>query len=291
MKKYILFFVFLLNCGSLFSQNLSIEDTSVRKKGVNNFVVSYTVQRFPEKNSIIYDNKPPNNHLYAHSANGGYWSFLYERTTNYGLIFGGGIIYGTRNYNFGIDLDVSGYDPSAAYNLAGMRFQRNFIFNVNYTGPKIVLGYKYPVKEKWGLIVKSGFAIRHFFDGLDPYEVDFRNFLDFVDANGVFRSLQIGDITSYVGRQREFMNKKRYFPNKDLNFDCYFGIDRSFQYKWLKSMSVGVEVGSSLGTQSIYGTGAFKVETKNNLVDNKYSYDYYLDKNNYAGIRITLCVF
>jgi hypothetical protein len=285
--KIPILFLLLLNCAHVYGKNNSHSDTSKYKKGVNNFIISYTTQQFLDKKSLIYDNKSPNNHLYAHNAKGGYWSFMYERTTKNSFIWGGGIVYGTRNYRLGIDLDVSGYDPMASQNLEGKRFQRHFNFDVNYFAPKIVLGYKLPIKEKWSLTLKTGIAIRCFFDGLNPNTVDFRNFIEYVNANGNLVSRQIGYIESDIGRQNDYTNNKRYFPNKDWNFDFYFGIDRVLKYKWLQSLSVGIELGSALGTASIYGTGAFEVATIDKFDNSSYSYDHYLDKNKYLGIRFT----
>lgn len=286
MKKIILF-LFLTHCES---DLYALSDTTRKSPNISNnhkVIFSYTYQRYYDNKSIVNDALPPHKHVYANNTTCYYYSIQYEYITRYMLSLTVGFDYGLRKYDIGIDQDISNFDSTATHNLAGKRFKRQIPVSVTYIAPRMLIGYKLPLRKKWSIHAKAGSTLKLFFDGLNKGDMDFRNFAEYIDASGTPTKYQIGYIESKLGRQKSLVNSRRYFPNKILSQELYLGTNYELSGTWLTVISIGFEGTSNWSKWDKYGTGALVVYSKAKAgASVPTSEDFFVDRNISIGLRI-----
>jgi hypothetical protein len=272
-----------------------VDDTithATKKKGYSRVYASYATQNYYEANSVKYDGNLPENHIHPNNTNGHSWCLQYERVTRYGLILGGGFHYGIRRYDITIRQDFSNFDPQAAITLKGVMSFERYPVSVNYCGPKFYVGYRLPLNKKWGLALKIGVAHKLFFDGNWDHTI---TTMSYGTDNG--RQTKTVDITyteMKFGREmvieghrsgaiQKFLGTK-YFPNKLPYYECYVGIERAFDKRWIKNMTIGIE--ANRGWWMWDNVGSMIIWTSPSIDKLGSSRENYIDRNLSLGLRV-----
>lgn len=260
-----------------------------KKHGYNRIYPSISVMQYHDKNSIVYDGKPPDNYIKAKNTIGHYWGLQFERVTKHSVIFSAGLQYGTRSYDITIQQDLTNFNvDDAANNLKGVIYRDRTTLSVNYFGFRLMSGYGLPIKNKISVVAKGGISLKLDYDGLWEEKSNFVKYKS--DTGNVFHSSQITITKKEFGRdpnivKRGFLGNNR-FPSGLYATDIYLGIEKEMNMPLIKNISVGIECINSW-TSSEYSHSMI-IRSKNTVNETLNSYDRYYDKNLSIGLRVAV---
>ena len=271
-----------------------------QKKGTSQLYLGTARQQYFDNGGVNNDNILPNDNIRPNNPFAQNYSIEYRRTTRSGWIYGGGLQTGMRKYDIGIYRNLSNFDPQAKESLAGAIYQRRIIANVRYFEPRIFTGYHYPLNAKWAVSVMAGMSFRFFTSGVEEYnrtkfisyKLDNSNITietPFIQEDYDFGRSPLG----YVGGK---LFKRNYITEHAFNVDLYIGIQRKVNYKWLKTIEVGLEADHRIDNKSWktldnIPTSAMLVWLRPDISvtdENNFSKDQFYDRNISLGIRLSL---
>ncbi|MBX2906418.1 MAG: hypothetical protein KF744_10300 [Taibaiella sp.] len=256
-----------------------------KKHGYNRLCISFTSQQYNEQGSIVNGNPFPGISIRARNTKGNYAALQYERTTKYGLLLSAGIHYGTRRYAIVTKQDFTNFDQDAAIALNGYTYSYKFATTVNYTGLRLLVGYRWQLHPNWAITAKAGLTEKRFFNG--PWEHPIFS-VDYISDNG-YTNNEVSFMYAETKFGRQTIVKAIgplqtiYFPNRLLSGQGYIGIDRSLKRSlWAKEISVGLEYDWS-NYEKFQSLSIWTSPNRNNLMASKSDY---IDRNMSIGLRL-----
>jgi hypothetical protein len=214
----------------------------------------------------------------------------YQRTTRYGLIFGGGIYYGSQRNTIDVIYrsDMRWFDPESddPQRLATTEeVKKNYSFTAKYAALQLKGGYSFKLPAAWG----KGWRLE------TTLGVTSRLYLNSPNINKAEQDLSTTqwmimyekDGTYYASR---FAEESGGWPGKgQLNlaetFEGYVGISKAINLGWLRNFSLGFEVGKSFFHR---GSAGF---IRNNMIDfyeKPVAHNNYESKNLSLGIKLSV---
>lgn len=263
---------------------------TTRSKPINRLSFCFTGQYFFDKKSVRNDGKLPENILFPNNILGYMVSLEYERVSKSGFMYGGGPIYGKRNYDLVVSQDLSNFDPNAVNSLKGYARKTQEEGHLNYFGYKLNMGYRRSLNKNWALLGKAGYNMQFLLDGSRAQVYAYNIYMD---DNSRVRNQEIHSISYVYGRQPggsgnvSFFQFRRHFPYNYLVANAYVGAEYcNIPSRWVKSASIGFEMGRILAD----GADVMVVRSREtinisptNLID--MSRDVFIDRYFYLGLR------
>lgn len=263
---------------------------SPRPKPINRLSFFFAEQYYYEKFSVRTDGKKPDNILYPQNTFGKAMSIEYERITPSGFTYGGGLIYGTRNYDLLIKNDVSNFDPEAVNRLKGKYIETRQKGSINYKGLKLNAGYRKILDKNWALFCKTSFEARLLHDG--SRAVSYIYYI-YYDDNLNVKQQQMLSIINVYGRNPDFQKYTSFYrfirsPSYGV-LSTYIGAEYgNMPFSWVKKFSLGLEIGKGItfgdDNEAMIVRSRESINTSpTNLTE--MSRDVFIDRNFYLGLR------
>lgn len=254
------------------------------KKGYNRVYFSYSKQNYRDAKSIKYDGTSPDNHIFTPNTNAHCWSLGYERVTHSGLSLSAELQYGVRRYTISLTQNMTNFDPEASKNLNNLLYNfGEYGTKINYWGPKLMIGYRKQITHKWFATAKVGFAIKLF------YSCDWTEFtgkdLEYDKDNGQSQYLSIAVMNLKFGRESPGRDKIS-FPVSLPTYECYIGLERLLNFRFLKNIAIGLE-----GSRGFYMWNRHEVvviHSSPTINQIGASRDVFIDRNIAYGLHISL---
>lgn len=269
--------------------------------GKNRWYPVYSYHQYFDKTSVILDNRAPSNTIQPNNPTSYYVGINFEHITKSGFVYGGGLFYGRRKYDINIYHDLSNFDPDARIALQGKSYNRNILASVSYWGPRLLVGYKYKLPHTWSLNARFGFHFRGYLSEATEsnqykeitYKLDDQPIIareSFLQADYKFG----GEIKKTNISRRLF---KYYQSNYVLGYDMYVAAERSLNYKYLKSICIGIEMTRDVDLRKLrgklqyedYGGAPMRVYARNDvskIKEQDFSQDFFIERNISLGIRL-----
>lgn len=282
MKRF-----FLLTVVSIITLNNLQAQALIKRKdeGEHRLSLSFTPQQYFNGINISGEGQPQVMH--TQNTFGYKFGLDYQRTTRYGLIFGGGIYYGSQRNTVDVVYgdNMSWFDPNAEHpeqlvNLEPTKL--TYAFTSKYMALQLIAGYSFKLPTNWGkglrLETRLGVTSRYYLNSA-PKEnmppIDWR--IGYEKHDTLF-------ITSFGQDNGGFSYKGEIALAE--TFDLYLGINKSVNIGWINSFSLGFEIGKSFfldrgGSASIYNN------TKN-FYGQVISHSYYKAQNLSLGIKAAI---
>jgi hypothetical protein len=251
------------------------------KKGYDRLYFSYTLQNYKDKESVKNDGAHPGRVLYPKNADCHYWGLQYERVTAYGLVYGGGLQYGRRNYVMSLAQEMRGFDPEYKYNDMDYRFSGGTVYsNIRFWGGRIFVGYKKSIRENWSVLTKLGLAEKLFISGFVanyPLEIEYTTVSERTKVVPAYL------LTTMYGGQGPGRFKA---PNALLSYECYLGVEHEYKMRYLKNLSIGIEGARGVQMWNHHDAGIlYSSPTIDQLRARK---ETFIDRNISLGLRVAV---
>lgn len=282
MRTLIIYLLFVLPAILANAQSMSL-------KPINRLSLYVGEQYYFDKKSVRNDGKLPENILFPNNTFGKQISLEYERSKHH-LLYGGGLIYGKRNYSLLIKNDLSNFDPNAVNSLKNYYRQNQEHGSVNYTGVKLSIGYNKKISSTWTLIGKINPELRLLLTGSRAAS---HSYLIYNDDNLRQRNQEIHSVINLYGRDpydKSQPSFKRLIRSPSyLILNTYIAVQYTKPpVKWLKSVSLGLETGKRISFGWDYDVMIVQSRQSINITPNNLaamSRDVFIDRCFYMGLR------
>jgi hypothetical protein len=271
--RTVIFILSLLCVGAGYAQD---------KKGYDRLNFSFTLQAYHDKESVKSDGGFPGRSLYPCNAYCRNWGLQYERVTPSGLIWGGGIQYGRRNYVMSMAQDMREFDPEwKRYNSEYRTGMGSASTHVRYWGGRVFVGYRKPIGRNWAATARAGMAEKFFRKG---YPLDLDIDIHYSTVDGPDKEVPAGFLElKNGGRKGTGMFKS---PNAMLSYECLLSVERAYKTRYLKTLSIGIE-----GTRGVWMWGqneAAVLYSSPNINQLRARKETFMDRGISLGLRVAV---
>lgn len=203
-----------------------------------------------------------------------------------GITITGGLQYGNQNHDVDIERDLSDFDSDARQTLKGVVWRDAVVVSTTYIAPRILIGYRKKLNEKWALAVKAGVEMKMFYNGVQ--RGDQPTYITYFPDGDTLNGRMAGFISKNILLGKA-PNSTMRFPAKTHTFEFYIGTEYSFKKGFIKNFSVGIEANRCWRwNQDGDGIYIYSMKSWQEFQQEKASYDKYLNRNVSIGLRLAV---
>jgi hypothetical protein len=213
----------------------------------------------------------------------------YQRTTRYGLIFGGGIYFGSQKNTIDVvyGSDRSWFDPHADHpeQLVGRDIiKKNYAFTSKYAALQLKAGYSFKLPASWGkgwrLETTLGLTSRFYLNS--PHYGPSSLYLD-TKWDMMYEKGGVNYLSAFASEYGHW-SYSRDFTFAET-FEGYIGISKGVNLGWLRNFSLGIEVGKNFFHK---GRSAYLNNKVMNFYGQQIAHNTYESKNLSLGIKVAV---
>ncbi len=264
-----------------------------KKKGYSRIYVTFNPQyHLSEKFNVKNDNLYPNP-IHVKNTIESYGSIEYERTTRYGLILNGGLLMGKENQDISIIYDLSNFNPLATNSLNGQMISYRTTPSIKYFGPRLMIGYRKKITNKWSVSVRAGFTMRYLTSGVDDRGLLGIVYLpdngEIIDEQVIVYDMVYGKRGSSKFNQQGRLSQA--IADRITGGSLIYNMNISTSYdlnkKWIKNITLGIEAHPNIWPNG-YGFLTTKTKTKSYVhsTGGQISIDNHSDRKISIGLRM-----
>ncbi len=271
-------FVFIFSLFAAQSPSLAKEG---EKKAISTLYPTYCMQLSLHNGPSTFQWGPPHEKfVLPQNALCHQFGVQYERVTKHNIILNAGLQYGLFGYSIDIAYDLSNFDPAAVENLKNKMYNGRINTSMSFLKPSIMIGYQFPLNDKLTFSTKAGVSMLLFtgnkFNGNKEHSLTYTT----DDGNTTKTELIVYEEDLYK-KHHSYRNTRRV-----SKFDLYFGLQRAYNYKWIKRFAAGIELSTNI--RGLYYSRTSVGARPNIAVANKndFAHDQFTDYHLSIGLRL-----